>query len=378
MKKILRVVSIAVVILISFFLLFMAKGNLHSGKRTHKMVFFQDIKDWNEAEFYDCRLDSASEEIIFAKGYRESMVVTHSIRPGFRFDELLLSWNAAKLPEDCAINFEVAVSDDEEKWYDFQYQTYGRTDSLEYNNLISLPRAVSHVGLVDTDILRLEKRMRFARVTVRAFIFGKAEMVSLRRISLCFASNDASWNEYILAGSKPFTDEIGHVKLAVPYYSQRNLPKGISGNACSPTSLTMVLNYYDRNVDLESICRSAYDPYHQMYGNWPYNAEAAYLAGLSKTWVEIHSGFDEVYGEVNDGKPVIISIAYGYDELPNSPIHEAGVGHLIVVVGFDGPNVVICNDPAGHGPEDGIIRYPRKELEAVWIRHGGVAYHLWP
>jgi hypothetical protein len=99
---------------------------------------------------------------------------------------------------------------------------------------------------------------------------------------------------------------------------------------------------------------------------------------LSKAWVERHCGFDEIYEEVASGKPVVISIAYGYDELPNSPIHEAEVGHLITVIGFAGPDTVICNDPAGHSVDDGIIRYPREDLEKFWIGHTGVAYHLWP
>jgi hypothetical protein len=282
------------------------------------------------------------------------------------------------MPEDAILNFEVSVSDDGKIWHDFQYQAYGGIDSVIFDSLVAHPSEIENVGRVNTDILNLQAPMKMARVTVSVWGSSNDFRIILRRIALCFASDNASWRSYGRFKSDKLDTVIGEVKLAVPYYTQRGMPEGLSGNCCSPTSVTMVLNYHEKNIDLIPFCYSVYDPYHDMYGNWPYNVQAAYLAGMSRTWVEIHSAFEELYDEVVEGKPVVISIAYGYDELPNSPIHEASVGHLITVVGFDGPDVVICNDPAGHNMDDGIIRYPRKELERVWLDHGGVAYHLWP
>jgi len=378
MNSITKFVLIVVIVAGCLIALILIRGETGSGQVVHDMHFFENADDWKNCDFYDCVLSDDSSSVIFAKGDRESMLVTGIISSNFRFDELMLSWNSDSLPTGSAISFEVAVSNDKETWYDFHYQTYGTVDSLEYGDLVSLPDKIDLIGRMDTDIMKLLKPMKFAKVTVRVFLKDPKSSIRLRRLSLSLASHNATWSE--LSGRRNDSPEIqiGKVKLAVPYYTQRGLPSDLSGNCCSPTSVTMVLNYYDKGVIQEDFCRLVYDPYHDMFGNWPYNVEAAYLEGLSKTWVEIHSSFDELYQEISEGKPVVISIAYGYDELPNSPIHEASVGHLITVVGFDGPDTVICNDPAGHGPEDGIVNYPRKELERVWLDHGGVAYHLWP
>ncbi len=378
MKTFLKAVMIIAVMVVCFILLFVVKDNLDSGRIIHEMIFFEDVEQWQTCEFAYCDLDETGKFVIFTRGDGLSRVSSPVITPGFPFYDLALSWNAERLPENSALNFELSVSSDSVNWHNFQYQTYGMVDSLVYNNLVELPVKIENVGRVATDILKLKKPMKFARITVEAVIPDDSVKIALRRISVCFASDNPDWGDYRTFKSGNNHEEIGNVKLAVPYYTQRHLPEGLAGNCCSPTALTMVLNYYEKNADLETFSRSVYDPYHDIYGNWPYNMQAAYIAGISKTWVEIHSGFDEVYGEVSEGKPVIISISYGYDELPNSPIHEAEVGHLITVVGFDGPDTVICNDPAGRDPESGIIRYPRRELERVWIDHGGIAYHLWP
>ncbi len=276
------------------------------------------------------------------------------------------------------MSFELEVSPDQEEWYRFGYLAWGASDSAKMAALMISPRTIDGIGYMDTDVLKLKKPMRFARVIAAASCDTSSSHISLRRLALAFSSKNSSWREYLKTTKGEKKPIYGISKLAVPYFSQRNLPEEISGSCCSPTSVSMVLNYYNLNINPEKLAWQIYDPFNKMFGDWPFNVQAAYMNGLGKAWVEIHSGFDEIYDEVVGGRPVIISIAYGYNELPKSPIHEATVGHLIVVVGFEGPDTVICNDPAGHDASDGIIKYPRLELEKIWINHGGVAYHLWP
>ncbi len=378
MKTLLKIVLLFVVLIALMLSLLMTKGITSSGRSLHKVFFIETADDWQKCNLVNGAVDTEKQAVIFDGKAGAGSLESFQIDPGFPFTTLMFSWNVERLPASSVLNFEVEVSAEGDKWHRFQYLAYGIIDTMKISDIIESPTRIDGIGFVDTDILKLEKPMRFARVLVRAIGMGEAERISLRRMSLCFAADEVSWREYRRSGDEYSDVEIGKVKLAVPYYTQRGMPEGLSGNCCSPTSVTMVLNYHDKNVELIPFCHEVFDPYNDMYGNWPYNVQAAYLMGLEKTWVEIHSGFDEIYEEISAGKPVVISIAYGYDELPNSPIHEAEVGHLITVIGFDGPDIVICNDPAGHNAGDGIIHYPRKELEAVWIGHGGVAYHLWP
>ncbi len=378
MKTILKTIALFAVFFTSIFLLFLIKGSTSSGRSFHKVLFIETADDWQRCNLVNGTVDTERQSVIFNGEAGEGYLESFPVEPGFPFTTLLFSWNAERLPASSLLNFEVEVSAEEDIWHRFQYLTYGISESLDMSDILKSPARIDGIGFVDTDILRLEKPMGFARVLVRAIGMVESGEISLRRMSLCFATDDISWRDYKKSENEYSDVEIREVKLAVPYYTQRGMPEGLSGNCCSPTAVTMVLNHHNKNVELIPFCHEVFDPYHEMYGNWPYNVQAAYLMGLEKTWLEIHSSFDEIYPDVSAGKPVVISIAYSYDELPNSPIHEAEVGHLITVIGFDGPDIIICNDPAGHNAGNGIIRYPRKELEAVWIGHGGVAYHLWP
>jgi uncharacterized protein YvpB len=378
MKTFIKTLIILIVFAGSMVALMVIKGNAMSGKRIHKMVFIETKADWLKCQLKDATIIDSTNSVSFNLHLENPQLVTFSIDVGFPFSRLILSWNCDKPESLAALNFEVEVSPDNKNWTKFEYLMFGALDSANWKNLEFPPTEIEGVGKVDTDNLNLLKPMRYARVIVQAIGSMSSPAIMLRRLSLSFSADNSSWEDYAKFQNHIKTMTIGKIKLSVPYFTQWNLPSNLSGNCCSPTSVSMVLNYHGKTIDPETCAHRGYDSEHQMYGNWPFNVEGAYLGGLGKTWVEVHSGFDEIYDEVASGKPVIISIAYGYNKLPNSPVHEETEGHLIVVVGFDGPNIVICNDPAGHGVEDGIVSYPRKELESVWVSHGGVAYHLWP
>lgn len=363
------------------------KGNAMSGKRIHKMVFIETKEDWENCEIWGKTtadyLDSlGSIGLKFGTNDANSRVTirTHTIDAGFPFRRLILSWNCSKPDTFTTIYYKIRVSPDNEVWYRFGYSIVGVIDPERLSELYPYPynTEITGIGKIDIDNLSLSKPMRYAIIEIEAFTSSDESEIMLRRLSLSFSADNSSSEDYAKFQNQERVRAIEKIKLAVPYFSQRNLPSSLAGNCCSPTSVSMVLNYYGKTIDPETCAHAVYDSAHQIFGNWPFNVEGAYLLGMGKTWVEVHSGFDEIYDEVASGKPVIISIAYGYNKLPNSPVHEETEGHLIVVVGFDGPNIVICNDPAGHGVEDGIVRYPRKELESIWVSHGGVAYHLWP
>jgi uncharacterized protein YvpB len=375
LKSVLRALVIATVVIGSFMGLMEIKGQSLSGKKLHKTVFIETNDDWKKCKFDNCALQGKTNSIAFLNFDKPAELVSNIISPGFPFKQLIFSWNASKLDSLEILQFEVEVSPDSNTWEKFSYQTWGAQieSAWQYESV----KEIKGIGKMNVDVLSLEKPMQFARVRVRALGTTGAGEIILRRVALSFSSDNVTWDDYS-KNQRDIKAEFGKIKLAVPYFTQRNLPPSISGSCCSPTSVSMVLNYYGREIEPEQFAYQAYDSRGQIYGNWPHNMAAAFACGLGKTWIASHSSFDEIYDEVASGKPVVISVAYGYDELPHSPIHEALDGHLIVVVGFDGPNTVICNDPAGHGVEDGIVNYPRYELEKIWLDHGGIAYHLWP
>jgi len=384
MKTFLKAVGIIAVFSLCLLLLLYLKGEKSTGRIVTKTIFIEDAADWKKCQLYKCFIDQNTNTVQLNDF---SSLVTFPITPGFEFDKLVISWNAHQHAQLPYLFIELEVSSDLINWHRFSYLSWGKKDSvaisLIYGYSDKAPLKIENVGFVDDDVLKLDKGMRYARAIVQIVnntsisetpIDGAFE---LRRLAFSFSTRSATNEEFRNFSPKREKIKIDHTALAVPYLTQRSLPKPISGECCSPTAVAMVLNYHGINIDHETFAHQVYDPYNAMFGNWPYNVQAAYVAGLSKTWVDQHTSFDELYDEIKSGKPVVISISYGYDELPNSPIHEAP-GHLVTVVGFWGPDTIICNDPSGHDPNDGICKFPRYELEKAWLGHGGVAYHLWP
>ena len=371
--NIVKVTIIIVLFCAAIIILMMIKDQTHADKLLHDVIFIETVKDWEKCELENCFVDSDSDAVVF-NAETESRVTTFPATPGFEFDQLILSWNIRYQENPGRFKFNIEVSEDSLSWYGFNYLSWGDS-SYEYS---AGEKSIEGIGTVNVDVLKLQKSMKYARVIVGYSGKDKSEKVFLRRLALSFSNDSPTWYEYRRYHSGDTEIDYGMVKLSVPYITQRSLDANREGGACSPTSVVMVLNYHIPGIDPDIFAWTAYDYENKIFGNWPYNVQAAFAAGLGKTWVARHCGFDEIHDEVSNGKPVVISIGYDYDELPNSPIHSAENGHLVVVIGFDGPDSIICNDPAGHGVDDGIIKYPRKELEKAWIGHTGVAYHLWP
>jgi hypothetical protein len=194
-------------------------------------------------------------------------------------------------------------------------------------------------------------------------------------------------NEYLpdthYTGTSDFT--LGReVALDVPQFSQ-NIHRGeypeFGGGGqvwCSPTSSTMVLYSYGREVpdeELEGIVAPNGDPqvdYAAMHtwdytyegaGNWPFNAAYANTFGLESFVTRLRS-LAEAEKFIEAGIPLIVSINFEEEEMP-----EAGYGtngHILVLVGFTADGDPILNDPNKASNEAVRVVYTRENFERVW------------
>jgi len=164
--------------------------------------------------------------------------------------------------------------------------------------------------------------------------------------------------------------------LDVPQRSQANGQPN-AGDICSPTSLSMVLQYYGVDKPTEEVASGVFDHQANIYGNWPFNTAYAHAVSGLEAYVVRMSGLDELEGEIAAGRPVIISHRWQSGDLDNAPV-SAVDGHLIVVVGFTKKGDVVVNDPAGRRGNGGVRRvYKRAQLYKTWLtRASGVAYVL--
>ena len=215
---------------------------------------------------------------------------------------------------------------------------------------------------------------------------GSSKAVSLERVG-AVASVDASTPR---PTSKPGPG-VGTV-LPVPTYSQMvhsgHYPRwGGGGEAwCSPTSTAMVLGYYGispaptgiepGHVDavVDHTAKMVYDHGYDGTGNWAFNTAYAATLVAGDSYVTRMRDLREAEDHIAAGVPLVVSIAFGRNQLAGAPISSSN-GHLLVIVGFEADGDVVVNDPAG--ASNGEVRrvYDRAQFERIWISaSGGTAY----
>ena len=365
------------IVIIAFFaclVLSVFARQLISGEyKIHHVDFYDNGEDWAGYKFENVILNSDKTKLILVSPDQPGTIESPPEKTNFDFNEILLSWN-------CLVNspgglfITLAVSSDSNDWYEFAYQKWGDLDAIIIA-LPDLPMKIPDTGWLDEDIIRLVQKMRFYKFKITCLAGANGEFI-LDRISVCYSNISANIRQFHV--NSPLVPDIEPIELAIPYRSQHWLPDSISGLTCSPTSVTMILNYHGREFSTLEVAGVVYDKVNEIYGNWPYNAQAAYVLGLNKTWIGRHNSFNELIDELKAGKPVAISIAFDKDQKLTGAPYKSTDGHLIVVRGFDGNGHVLVNDPAGDDVSDGVNAYDINELTAVWTGHQGVAYHLWP
>ncbi|WP_415948476.1 peptidase C39 family protein [Streptomyces sp. KLOTTS4A1] len=199
-------------------------------------------------------------------------------------------------------------------------------------------------------------------------------------------------------------------ELSVPCYSQNThigqYPEYDNGGEawCSPTSSTMIIEYWGRGPSPEDlawvnpdfadpqVCHAArytYDHQYEGCGNWPFNAAyAASYEGLQGVVTRLGS-LTELERLIAAGIPAITSQSFREEELTGAGYGTAG--HLMTVIGFTEDGDVIANDPASPGNEAVRRVYRRREWENIWLRTkrhdaegrvrsgtGGVCYLYFP
>ncbi|MCP2264738.1 C39 family peptidase [Promicromonospora thailandica] len=194
-------------------------------------------------------------------------------------------------------------------------------------------------------------------------------------------------NEYLPDTHYPGTSDFTlrrETVLDVPQLSQ-NIHRGeypeFGGGGqvwCSPTSSTMVIYSYGREVppaELEGIeapngdpqvdyaAMNTWDHTYEGAGNWPFNAAYASRFGL-ETFVTRLRSLAEAERFVAAGIPLVFSINFEEEEMP-----EAGYGtngHLVVLRGFTADGDPVINDPNKPSNEAVRVVYTRENFERVW------------
>ncbi len=181
------------------------------------------------------------------------------------FDELIPSWNVGQSAGG-ALVMEVRVRRPGGSWTPyFNFGTWSAGGSRSSAVVRNTPD-----GTVNTDTLTLPFLAAAFQYRVT---LGPGTEVSL----LSFNTSDSAQRLRDQGRASPGAGW-GTV-MRVPELSQMVYPNG--GEIwCSPTSVSMLLGYWQRPVKVPDAARSTYDPVYDGFGNWPFNTAYASTQGL--------------------------------------------------------------------------------------------------
>ena len=301
---------------------------------------------------------------------------TPEIKTDFNYRETIPSWNALT-PTGAwlEIQFRARYGERWSKWYvlgiwasdDSTIRRHSVKDQGDGDGFVAADTFISTNKEAPSDTFQIKLRLFSADGSASPVVRSASVAYSTAKpASVSISRGDPSrWNTL----------------LDVLQCSQMVYPNG--GNVwCSPTSLCMVLSYWDgypgpREARVRSFVEGVFDWVYDGHGNWPFNAAFAATLGY-EGYIARLTGLERIEDLVAAGVPVITSIAWGKGELTGADV-ESSDGHLMVVVGFDSAGNPIVNDSAAPGDESVQRSYLRTEFEPLWLRaSGGAVYLIYP
>jgi hypothetical protein len=172
-------------------------------------------------------------------------------------------------------------------------------------------------------------------------------------------------------GSPPASADA--VRLRVPRLTQTGEDPAIALRICSPTSVAMVLGYWDRPATAAAVADAVFHSATDLYGVWPAAIRAAAARGVAGYLLRFPDWPSAAWCLARR-IPIIASIRYGAGELVGAAI-QATSGHLVVLTGYENGTVLV-NDPAAPTLDTVARTYRRDEFARAWLEHSGVGYVL--
>ena len=161
---------------------------------------------------------------------------------------------------------------------------------------------------------------------------------------------------------------------AVPRYSQMLIQHERAEHMCSPTALSMLLEYLGQQpINLLDTALKVYDDGLNAFGSWPFNIAHAfdYCKGSFYFYIARLPSFRELHAFLVRKIPVIVSVR---GPLPGGA-GEYAHGHLMLVVGWDQERQeVLCHDSAFPADEKVFVSYKIKDFCQAWARSHNLAY----
>lgn len=326
--------------------------------------------------------------------------------PRSSFTQLIPSWQAQTPPGTwVTVGVQVRTDTTESRWFHAGTWAF---DSATVRRQ-SVENDQDDVGSLATDVFSAKDdppggnpRAYRLRVTLNGPSEAKPTVRRLGASTVMPGSLPAEVSRSSLAGAA----ELDVPRLSQVIHTGEFPAFGGGGRVwCSPTSVTMVMQYWGAGPTDDDISALPADPLFDAHyrhdpavpwaavhtwdyiyggaGNWPFNTAYASHYGLDGS-VRHYPSLRDVESWIDQRVPVVISIRWD-NESDNALLNLDGAdighsdGHLVVVVGFTDDGDVIVNDPASPTNDQVRRTYRRDQFEHNWLRGSkGVTYIIKP
>jgi uncharacterized protein YvpB len=165
--------------------------------------------------------------------------------------------------------------------------------------------------------------------------------------------------------------------LPVPAKVQHDYPHG--GVLCSPTSLSMLLEYWSPRFPwvvktVPEIRDGVYDSVYKGAGNWPFNTAFAGSFESLEAFVNRFEGMSELEESILVGEPVACSVSLQLLHGKQLDV-KTEQGHLVVLVGFTKAGDPVLNDP---NERKNPVTYKRADFISAWSYSNRTVYQVRP
>lgn len=303
---------------------------------------------------------------------QETVTVIDPIRTDFDWDEAIVSWNVDGTSR-AFLKVEAQAQFDDR-------QTAWLTLAEWSGDLNAGPRHSDKDqkdpdAEVQTDTLHLFRRSRLLRLRITTRQIAPGDLPKLKLLMVSFGTPGFELDK----DEAPLKEAWGKT-LSVPQRSQMPYEKGAlrydpgrvsptfekwfkqtkSDQYCSPTAVSMILNYWGVNVDVPDVVAGVFDEQYPGTGNWPFNT--AYIGSFDglESYVTRMGSLAEAERSIAKKEPLICSVSYNVLQGKNK---APGDGHLVVLVGFTKEGDPIFNDP---GRSEVRQVYKREDFRQAW------------
>ena len=308
------------------------------------------------------------------------------------WDEAIVSWNVSGSElANVRIDVQACYSERDTKWFTIA----DWTGNLAKGPRTSILNQKDVDGDVLTDTFRVSRPCRKLKLRLTLRQVEEGPLPELKLLTACFSNSSALGSE-VDSSTRGETKLIEVPKRSQGHYEDGKLKydrsrvsssfetwfKGVKqAQYCSPTSLSMVLNYWGRElkfpefgVDVPEVVAGVFDEQYPGTGNWPFNCAYAGSFGGLQAYVTRLRMVSDIEKIVDNGMPVVCSVAYNLLKGNGKP--PGGDGHLVVVIGFTVDGDPIINDP---GRSDEVRQiYRRANFYRAWRDSKQTVYIVQP